>query len=73
MIKVYQSIIKVLDSSYLYQSIYIIVLRRYYSWVYFYVMVKSRKFVKIGSRLLVSPAYLILPDVPTTPPPPPAY
>ena len=73
MIKVYQSIIKVLDSSYLYQSIYIIVLRRYYSWVYFYVMVKSCKFVKIGSRLLVSPAYLILPDVPTTPPPPPAY
>ena len=38
--------------SYLYQSTYIIVLRRYYCWVSFYFMVKSgESFVKIGSRL----------------------
>ena len=41
--------------SYLHQIIYIIVLRRYYCWVYFYLMIKSGKsFIKIGSHLQIT-------------------
>ena len=64
--------------SYLYQSIYIIVLRRYYC--YFYLMVKSGKsFVKTRPCLQISSFLLILLKFPSLPRPrlfrsrPPAY
>ena len=50
---------KVHIGHYLCHSIYIIVFRRYYCWVYFYLMVKSRKsFAKIGSRLQIAFTFL---------------
>ena len=62
--------------SYLYQSIYTIVLRRYYCWVYFYLVIKSGKsFVKIGSRSQIALFFLFycnpLSRLFRTPPPPP--
>ena len=45
--------------SYLYQSICNIVLRRYYCWVYFFLVIKSGKsFVKIGSRSQIARFFL---------------
>ena len=49
---------------------YVIVLRPYYCWVYFYLMVKSVKsFVKIESRLQIALFFLFYRKFPSTPPP----